>query len=120
MDLDLASRTAVVTGASMGIGRAIAKALAREGTRVVAVARRKDLLETLAAEVNAQGHGTVIPLTQDIAQPDAAQKLAERAIAELGRVDILVNNAGGSRPLPLDAPDHAWDEGMTLNFTRYR
>ena len=104
----------------MGIGRAIAKALAREGTRVVAVARRKDLLETLAAEVNAQGQGTVIPLTQDIAQPDAAQKLAERAIAELGRVDILVNNAGGSRPLPLDAPDHAWDEGMTLNFTRYR
>jgi 3-oxoacyl-[acyl-carrier protein] reductase len=120
MDLDLASRTAVVTGASMGIGRAIARALALEGTRVVAVARRKDLLETLAAEVKAQGRGVVIPLTQDIAQPDAAQKLAERAIAELGRVDILVNNAGGSRPLPVDAPDSAWDEAMTLNFTRYR
>jgi 3-oxoacyl-[acyl-carrier protein] reductase len=120
MDLDLASRTAVVTGASMGIGRAIARALALEGTRVVAVARRKDLLETLAAEVKADGGGVVIPLTQDIAQPDAAQKLAAGAIAELGRVDILVNNAGGSRPLPVDAPDHAWDEAMTLNFTRYR
>ena len=104
----------------MGIGRAIARALALEGTRVVAVARRKDLLETLAAEVKADGGGVVIPLTQDIAQPDAAQKLAAGAIAELGRVDILVNNAGGSRPLPVDASDSAWDEAMTLNFTRYR
>jgi 3-oxoacyl-[acyl-carrier protein] reductase len=118
MDLDLKTRTAVVTGASMGIGRAVAKALAREGVRVVAVARRKDLLETLAAEV--QGNGIVIPVIQDIAQDDAAQKLAARAIAELGHVDILINNAGGSRPLPLDAPDSAWDEALTLNFTRYR
>jgi 3-oxoacyl-[acyl-carrier protein] reductase len=120
MNLDLKSRTAVVTGASMGIGRAVAKALAREGVRVVAVARRKDLLETLAIEVQAEGSGVVIPVIQDIAQEDAAQKLAARAIAELGHVDILVNNAGGSRPLPLDAPDSAWDEALTLNFTRYR
>ena len=120
MDLDLKSRTAVVTGASIGIGRAVAKALAREGARVVAVARRKDLLETLVREVQAQGSGVVIPVLQDIAQEDAAQKLAARATAELGRVDILVNNAGGSRPLPLDAPDSDWDEAIALNFTRYR
>src|ERR1700688_924774 len=120
MDLDLKSRTAVVTGASIGIGRAVAMALAREGARVVAVARRKDLLETLVREVQAQGSGIVIPVLQDIAQEDAAQKLAARATAELGRVDILVNNAGGSRPLPLDAPDSDWDEAIALNFTRYR
>ena len=120
MDLDLKSRTAVVTGASIGIGRAVAKALAREGARVVAVARRKDLLETLVREVQAQGSGVVIPVLQDIAQEDAAQKLAARATAELGRVDILVNNSGGSRPLPLDAPDSDWDEAIALNFTRYR
>lgn len=120
MDLDLKSRTAVVTGASIGIGRAVAKLLAREGVRIVAVARRKDLLETLAQEVQAEGHGVVIPVTQDIMLEDAAKKLAATAVAELGRVDILVNNAGGSRPLPLDAPDSDWDEAITLNFTRYR
>jgi 3-oxoacyl-[acyl-carrier protein] reductase len=119
MDLNLKSRTAVVSGASMGIGRAIAKALALEGVRVVAVARRKDLLEALAQEVQAAG-GTVIPIAQDIMQEDAPKRLAAAAVTELGHVDILVNNAGGSRPLPVDAPDSDWDEAIALNFTRYR
>lgn len=119
MDLELKSKTAVVTGASVGIGRAIAKGLAREGTRVVAVARRKDLLDALVTEADAAG-GTIIPLVQDIVAENAASKLATAAIGELGHVDILVNNAGGSRPLPVDAPDSAWDEALTLNFTSYR
>jgi 3-oxoacyl-[acyl-carrier protein] reductase len=119
MNLDLKSKTAVVSGASMGIGRAIAKGLALEGVRVVAVARRKELLDTLAQEVKAAG-GDVIPVIQDIMAEDAGKKLAAAAIAVLGHVDILVNNAGGSRPLPVDAPDSAWDEAMALNFTRYR
>ncbi len=119
MDLELKSKTAVVSGASMGIGRAVAKALAREGVRVVGVARRKDLLEQLAQEARSEG-AVIIPVVQDIMQPDAATTLAEKAIAELGHVDILVNNAGGSRPLPVDAPDSAWDEAIELNFTRYR
>src|SRR6202171_5089327 len=120
MDLDLKSRTAVVTGASIGIGRAIAKALAREGVRVVAVARRKDLLEKLAQEVQAEGGTAVIPLVQDVMQQDAAKKLAAAALASVGHVGILVNNAGGSRPLPVDAPDSDWDEAIALNFTSYR
>jgi 3-oxoacyl-[acyl-carrier protein] reductase len=119
MDLELKSRTAVVTGASIGIGRAIAKGLAQEGVRVVGVARRKDLLDALVAEVSSAG-GTVIPVVQDIVADGAADKLAAKAIAELGHVDILVNNAGGSRPLPVDAPDSAWDEAIALNFTSYR
>jgi 3-oxoacyl-[acyl-carrier protein] reductase len=119
MDLDLKSKTAVVSGASIGIGRAIAKGLALEGVRVVGVARRKDLLDQLAQEVKAAG-GIVIPVTQDIMQEDAAKKLAAVAMTELGHVDILVNNAGGSRPLPVDAPDSDWDEAISLNFTRYR
>jgi len=119
MDLDLKSKTAVVSGASIGIGRAIAKGLALEGVRVVGVARRKDLLDQLAQEIKAAG-GTLIPVTQDIMEEDAAKKLATAAIAELGHVDILVNNAGGSRPLPVDAPDSDWDEAIALNFTRYR
>jgi len=119
MDLDLKSKTALVSGASMGIGRAIAKGLALEGVRVVGVARRKELLDTLAQEVKSAG-GEIIPLIQDIMPDDAAKKLAAAATAELGHVDILVNNAGGSRPLPVDAPDSAWDEAISLNFTRYR
>jgi len=120
MDLDLKSKTAVVTGASIGIGRAIARLLAREGVRVFAVARRQDLLDTLAQEVAAEGRGAVIPLAHDIMQEDGANRLAAAAIAALGHVDILVNNAGGSRPLPVDAPDSAWDEAVALNFTSYR
>jgi len=116
MDLELKSRTAVVTGVSIGIGRAIAKGLAQEGVRVVGVARRKELVDTLVAEVKAAG-GTLIPVVQDLVAEGAADKLAATAIAELGHVDILVNNAGGSRPLPVDAPDSAWDEAITLNFT---
>jgi 3-oxoacyl-[acyl-carrier protein] reductase len=120
MDLDLKSRTAVVTGASIGIGRAIAKALALEGVRVVAVARRNDLLEKLAQEVLAEGGAAVIPVVQDVMQQDAATKLAAAALAAVGHVGILVNNAGGSRPLPVDAPDSDWDDAIALNFTRYR
>jgi 3-oxoacyl-[acyl-carrier protein] reductase len=120
MDLDLKARTAVVTGASIGIGRAVAKALALEGVRVVAVARRKELLETLMREVEAEGGTAVIPVTLDIMHDDAAKRLAITAVAELGHVDILVNNAGGSRPLPVDAPDSDWDEAIALNFTSYR
>jgi 3-oxoacyl-[acyl-carrier protein] reductase len=119
MDLQLKSKTAVVTGASIGIGRAVAKALAREGVRVAAVARRKDLLEQLAQEARSEG-ADIIPVVQDIMQPDAAQQLAGAATSELGHVDILVNNAGGSRPLPVDAPDSAWNEAIELNFNRYR
>jgi 3-oxoacyl-[acyl-carrier protein] reductase len=120
MDLDLKSRTALVSGASIGIGRAIAKGLAREGVRVVAVARRKDLLEKLAQESRIAGGGTIIPVAQDLMQEDAARKLAAAAVDQLGHIDILVNNAGGSRPLPVDAPDSDWDEAIALNFTRYR
>jgi 3-oxoacyl-[acyl-carrier protein] reductase len=120
MELDLKSKTALVSGASIGIGRAIARGLAREGVRVIAVARRKDLLEKLAQEARTAGGGTIIPLVQDIMETDAATRLAAAATGELGHIDVLVNNAGGSRPLPVDAPDRDWDEAMALNFTRYR
>jgi len=120
MDLELKSKTAIVTGASIGIGRAIAKGLAREGVRVAAVARRQDLLADLVEEVRAEGSTPIIPLVQDVVAEGAAQKLAAATIDELGHVDILVNNAGGSRPLPIDAPDQDWDEAITLNFTSYR
>ena len=120
MNLDLKSKTAVVTGASIGIGRAIARGLAQEGVRVVAVARRKDLLETLVGEVKAAGGAEVTAVVQDMMDEAAARKITAAAVAAVGHVDILVNNAGGSRPLPVDAPDSAWDESLALNFTSYR
>ncbi|MEY9226254.1 SDR family NAD(P)-dependent oxidoreductase [Bradyrhizobium ottawaense] len=117
MDLGLKSKTAVVTGASIGIGRAIAKGLAAEGVRVVGVARRTDLLAELVKE---EGSGLITPLEQDVMAKDAAERIAAFAVKELGHVDILINNAGGSRPLPVDAPDSKWDEAIALNFTSYR
>ena len=120
MDLQLAGKTAMVTGASMGIGRAIARGLAAEGVRVAIVARRTDLLETLSDEIIAAGGPAPAILAMDIMAEDAAAKLAEGASAALGPIDILVNNAGGSRVLAIDAPEDRWEEAMTLNFTRPR
>ncbi|HTC07293.1 MAG TPA: SDR family oxidoreductase [Acetobacteraceae bacterium] len=120
MDLQLRDKTALVTGASMGIGRAIAKGLAAEGVHVAVVARRTELLETLADEIASAGGKRPVLIRQDIMAEDAAARLSEAALAGLGHVDILVNNAGGSRVLPIDAPEERWVEAMTLNFTRQR
>src|SRR6516164_405595 len=120
MDLQLFGKTALVTGASMGIGRAIAKGLAAEGVQVAAVARRTQLLAELGSEIERGQGPRPFLITQDIMAADAATKLHDAALAGLGRVDILVNCAGGSRPLPLDAPEEKWEEAITLNFTRQR
>ena len=94
MDLQLVGKTALVTGASMGIGRAIAKGLAAEGVEVAAVARRTHLLDELASEIErGQGRRPLL-ITQDIMAADAATKLRDAALAGLGHVDILVNCAG--------------------------
>ncbi len=120
MDLQLKGKTALVTGASMGIGRAIAKSLAAEGVRVVAAARRIELLEAMADEVEAAQHPRPVCIQQDVMEEDAARHLGQAAIAAVGQIDILVNNAGGSRRLPIDAPEERWTEAMILNFTRPR
>jgi 3-oxoacyl-[acyl-carrier protein] reductase len=120
MDLQLEGRTALVTGASMGIGRAIARGLAAEGVKVAIVARRKELLDTLAEEIGRAGGPSPAVILADVMTPDAAARISGEALAALGHVDILVNSAGGSRPLQLDAPEESWEEAMTLNFTRVR
>ena len=120
MDLQLRGKTALVTGASMGIGRAIAKGLAAEGVRLAVLARRTELLEILAEEIVAAGGARPALIAQDILAEDAAARIRDAALAALGQVDILVNNAGGSRPLPIDAPEERWTEALTLNFTRQR
>src|SRR4029077_4870634 len=101
MELELKGKTALITGASMGIGRGIAKALAKEGVRLAVVARRRNLLEELQKEI---ATGLVI-IEQDFLQEGAPQKIAQAALAGLGSVDILVNNAGGSRRFTLESTE---------------
>ena len=120
MNFDFNGQTALVTGASQGIGRAIAMGLAAQGVRVAAVARRRELLEQLAEETAAAGHVRPALIVADLYPEDAAEAVAAQAASALGRVDILVNAAGGSRPIPVDASKVQWQEGMTLNFFRLR
>ena len=121
MDMQLQGRTALVTGASAGIGRGIAKALAAEGVRLAVSARRADKLEELSAEIVAAGGAAPLIIVQDMLHSDAAQRIADAALAGVGAVDILVNNAGGSRSFKeLHVVEAAWDEAMTLNFHRPR
>lgn len=121
MDLQLRDKTALVTGASMGIGRAIAKGLAAEGARIAIAARRANLLEALADEITSAGGARPALIEIDVMPEGAPEKLARAAREALGQVDILVNSAGGSRPaIGIDAPDEAWDFAMTLNFIRVR
>src|SRR3979409_1622375 len=98
MDLQLRGRTALVTGASMGIGRAIALGLAAEGVEGAIVARRKALLDALAAEVVAARGPRPAIIVADVMAPDAAERISGEALGALGHVDILINSAGGSRP----------------------
>jgi 3-oxoacyl-[acyl-carrier protein] reductase len=116
MDLGIQGRTALVTGASMGIGRGIATALAREGVRLAVVARRRHLLEELQDELKTK----LVIIEFDFLKPAAPEAIAKAALEGLGSIDILVNNAGGSRRFTLDSTEEQWEEAMTLNFTRQR
>jgi 3-oxoacyl-[acyl-carrier protein] reductase len=116
MDLGIQGRTALVTGASMGIGRGIATALAREGVRLAVVARRRPLLEELQDELKTK----LVIIEFDFLKPAAPEAIAKAALEGLGSIDILVNNAGGSRRFTLDSTEEQWEEAITLNFTRQR
>jgi NAD(P)-dependent dehydrogenase (short-subunit alcohol dehydrogenase family) len=114
MDLHLAGKTAVVTGASRGIGLAIAGALAQEGATVVAAAR------TMGSELAVLADRLPVrPAQVDLATVDGPARLIEQAYADLGGLDILVNNVGGLRPRTggfLSVTDEDWTTALTLNF----
>jgi 3-oxoacyl-[acyl-carrier protein] reductase len=121
MDLQLQGRTALVTGASVGIGRGIALALAAEGVRLALTARRLDRLREVAAAIVAAGGAEPVLFEQDMLAHDASSRIAQQALQGLGQVDILVNNAGGSRSFKdLHVSEEAWNEAITLNFHRPR
>lgn len=125
MDLKIAGKRALVTGASTGIGRATALGLAAEGARLVVAARNEAALTDLAETVAATGAERPAIVIADIAEPGGADRVIDEARRALGDVDILINNAGASRPRPADsAPglteDAAWEEAFALNFTSAR
>jgi 3-oxoacyl-[acyl-carrier protein] reductase len=115
---DLSSQTALVTGASGAIGGAIARALHRHGATVALAGTRTAALEALAQELAAESAGRTHILTADLADPDAAERLARDAEAAMGKVDILVNNAGITRDnLALRMKDEDWQAVLDVNLT---
>src|SRR5262245_13853614 len=96
MDLGLQGKRAIVTGGSLGIGKAIARELAREGVDVAVVARTKDTLETTARELAAETGRRVVPLVADVTSRAQVDAMVEQVARQLGGVDILVNS--GSPP----------------------
>ena len=95
--MELDGRVVIVTGASSGIGAAFARLAAREGARLVLVARRTDRLETLAAELP-----DALAVTADMRVPDQVRRMIESAVDRYGRVDVLVNNAGQGLHVPIE------------------
>lgn len=116
MDLQLEGKTCLVTGASTGCGAAVASVLAREGAIVVMTARRMQLMEVIADEIDAAGGQRPQLVTGDVMQADDIKRVCAEAAAAVGPIDILVNAAGGSRPIPVDAEDDIWQEAFDLNF----
>ena len=120
MDLQLKGKTCLVTGASRGIGRGIAKVLAAEGCRVAIVARRESLLEELADEIAAAGHTRPVVVAEDLTADGVMPRIRALVLAEFGGLDVLVNNAGSTRPVPGNATEEQWHEGMRVNVELVR
>lgn len=113
---DLSGRVAVVTGASSGIGRAMAGALADAGAAVVLVARREPELDDAAAEIRNRG-GRAAAVSGDLSVPEAIPELAERCRRPLGSADIVVNAAGlNLRESTERISPESWDRTMNLNL----
>ncbi len=113
----LHDRVAIVTGASQGIGRAIAIELARVGAHVVACSRRRSALETVADLVRAEGR-RALALACDVGDAQQVDRAVAQTLDTFGRIDLLVNNAGYRIRSPLeDLPRHEWDAMVRTNLT---
>jgi len=120
MDLKLAGKVAVVTGGSLGIGRAIAAELAAENANVVIVARDADRLAAAAQDIGQKTGGRVLACAGDMTQPAAIAKAMATARNTFGRIDILVNNAGASPMGKIaDTADSIWEKSLNLKLLGY-
>ena len=112
MDLELTGKKAIVTGGSVGIGKATARELAKEGVDVVICARREDVLSSAAEELSAETGRRVVPIVADTTSTESVESMVRRALDELGGVDILVNNAAAPGGLVLGPLEESDDEGL--------
>src|SRR6204780_2648731 len=120
MDLRMNGKAALVTGASEGIGKAVALALAREGVDVAICARRKEPLEAAAAEIARATNRKIVAIPADLTKPADAENFIKQAHAALGRIDILVNNAGSSPGGVLEhLTEEDWAQSLQLKFMGY-
>ena len=109
-------KVAIVTGASRGIGRAIAMRLAKDGAKTVLCARDVVALEAGVTEIKAAG-GTATSIALDLRLPESPAQLAEFAVKHFGGIDIVVNNAGATkRGVFLELTDDDWADGFALKF----
>src|SRR5271165_3811805 len=116
METRLNGKTAIVTGASRGIGRAIALRLAGEGAQVVLCARDGNLMEHAVKEIE-QGGGRAAALSVDLREIDAAQRTLDFTLQTYGQVDIVVNNAGATKRGDfLELTDEDWADEFALKF----
>ena len=113
MDLLLSDKVAIVTGASRGIGKAIAETLSAEGMNVVLAARSRDKLETIAKTLPNEA----LVQSLDLREPDSANRIVASAIEKFGKLDLLVNNAGATKRGDfLQLTDEEWTDGFALKF----
>ncbi len=113
MDLQLTNKVGIVTGASRGIGKAIAETLSAEGMKLMLVARSQDLLESLSASLGTES----LILSIDLRAPDAAAQVISKTIDRFGKIDALVNCAGATKRGDfLELTDEEWKDGFDLKF----
>ena len=117
MEARLDGRTALITGASRGLGRAMALRFARSGADVAILARRPDVLEETRAEIATHSKGKVFACTADVSKADDVERAYAAAVKALGRIDIVVNNAGTSAAKPFETiTDAEWMADLELKL----
>ena len=118
MECRMDGRVAIITGGSLGLGRAMALEFSRSGAKVAMVSRRAEVLDEAKAEILAAAPGvTINGYACDMCDANAIKTMHEAVVADLGNVDIVVNNAGTSRAMPfMDITDELWDEDLGLKL----
>jgi len=120
VELGMAGKKAIVTGASEGIGKAITRAFAGEGVDVAICARRTDVLEKTAAEIAKESGRKIFPIVADLTKPADAENFVKAAHQALGRIDILVNNAGSAPGGVIEhLSEEDWARALGLKFMGY-
>jgi NAD(P)-dependent dehydrogenase (short-subunit alcohol dehydrogenase family) len=116
-DFDVSDETAIVTGASQGIGRAIAETLAAGGADVAICSRSQDRVDPVAEEINEEADGSALAVECNVRERDQVEDFVEATVEEFGDVDVLVNNAGGEFVAAFeDISPNGWNSIVDLNL----